>query len=53
MQVKNWFKLAIPHIVAVVIFMTVSVIYFYPVLEGKVLHTNDGTVAFNSCKGDS
>jgi hypothetical protein len=50
MQMKNWFRLAIPHIVAVVIFMTVSVIYFYPVLEGKVLNTNDGTVAFNSAK---
>jgi hypothetical protein len=50
MQVKNWFKLAIPHAVAVFIFITVSVIYFYPVLEGKVLNTNDGTVAFNSAK---
>ena len=50
MQVKNWFKLAIPHAVAVAIFITVSVIYFYPVLEGKVLNTNDGTVAFNSAK---
>ena len=50
MQIKNWFKPSIPHIVAVVIFMTLSVIYFYPVLEGKVLNTNDGTVAFNSAK---
>jgi hypothetical protein len=50
MQVKNWFKLAMPHLVAIVIFMTVSVIYFYPVLEGKVLHTNDQTVASSSAK---
>jgi hypothetical protein len=50
MQVKNWLKLAIPHLLAVVIFMSVSVIYFYPVLEGKILHTNDGTVANNSAK---
>ena len=50
MQVKNWFKLAIPHIVAVIIFIAISVIYFYPSLEGKVLHTNDGTVAYNSAK---
>lgn len=47
---KNWLKLAIPHIVAVVIFMTLSVIYFYPLLEGKVLSTNDATVASNSSK---
>ncbi|MBK7709892.1 MAG: hypothetical protein IPJ37_02155 [Bacteroidales bacterium] len=50
MQVKNWFKPAIPHLVAVAIFMIVSLVYFYPVLEGKVLHSNDGSVAFNSAK---
>jgi len=40
----------IPHALAVVIFIAISVIYFYPVLEGKVLQTNDGTVAQNSAK---
>jgi hypothetical protein len=50
MQVKNWYRLVITHFVAVVIFMTLSVIYFYPVLEGKVLHTNDSAVAFNAAK---
>ena len=50
MQVKNWLKPAIPHLVAVVIFMTLSLAYFYPVLEGKVLQSNDGSVAFNSAK---
>ena len=50
MQVKNWFKLAIPHLLAVIIFIAISVIYFYPSLEGKILHTNDGTVASNSAK---
>jgi len=47
---KNWYKPAIPHIVAVVIFMTLSVIYFYPILEGKVLNANDSTVAMYSSK---
>jgi hypothetical protein len=47
---KNWVKPAMPHLLAVAIFIAVSLIYFYPVLEGKVLHTNDGTVAFNSAK---
>ncbi len=50
MQIKNIFKSAVPHIVAVVVFLTVTVIYFYPVLEGKVLSTNDGTVARNASK---
>lgn len=30
------------------IFLAVTVAYFYPVLEGKVMQTNDGTVASNS-----
>ncbi len=50
MQVKNWFKPALPHLVAVIVFMIVSVVYFYPMLEGKVLHTNDQTVASSSAK---
>ena len=50
MQIKNIFKSALPHIVAVVVFLTITLIYFYPVLDGKVLHTNDGTVAKNASK---
>ena len=47
---KNWFKLSLPHIVAIVVFMTLAVAYFYPLLEGKVLNTNDATVASNSAR---
>jgi hypothetical protein len=50
MQAKNWFRLVLPHFVAIVVFMTVSVVYFYPVLEGKVLQANDQSVAANSAK---
>lgn len=50
MDIKNLLKPAIPHIVAILIFLAISLIYFYPVLEGKVLHTNDGTVARNAAK---
>ncbi|HNW57941.1 MAG TPA: YfhO family protein [Bacteroidales bacterium] len=50
MQLKNSLKPALPHIIAVAIFLVVTAAYFYPVLEGKVLHTNDGTVAYNSAK---
>ena len=50
MDIKNVLKPALVHLVAVAIFMAVSLVYFYPVLEGKVLHTNDGTVARNSAK---
>jgi hypothetical protein len=50
MQIRNIFKSALPHIVAVVVFFTITLIYFYPVLDGKVLHTNDGTVAKNASK---
>jgi hypothetical protein len=50
MRINSFIKPIVPHLVAVVIFMAISIIYFYPVLEGKVLHTNDGTVAQNSAK---
>lgn len=50
MRINSLIKPIVPHLVAVVIFLVISVIYFYPVLEGKVLHTNDGTVAYNSAK---
>jgi hypothetical protein len=50
MQIKAYLKPILPHIVAVAIFMIISLVYFYPQLEGKVLHTNDGTVARSSSK---
>ncbi|HOK27215.1 MAG TPA: hypothetical protein PLX87_11890, partial [Bacteroidales bacterium] len=41
-------KATLPHAVAIILFAVVSLVYFYPVIEGKVLVTNDGTVAYNS-----
>lgn len=43
-------KKALPHIVAVVLFTIVSFLYFYPVLEGKVLKANDTTVQLINSK---
>jgi hypothetical protein len=45
MQIKNKIKPILPHLIAVLLFMVVSFIYFYPVLEGKVLKANDSTVS--------
>jgi hypothetical protein len=50
MQIPKFLKPIVPHIVAVAIFMVICLVYFYPALEGKVLHTNDGTVARNAAK---
>ncbi|HOW41321.1 MAG TPA: hypothetical protein PL123_12320 [Bacteroidales bacterium] len=50
MNIPEKIKPAIPHLLAIVIFMTLSLAYFYPLLEGKVMHTNDGTVAQNAAK---
>jgi hypothetical protein len=50
MQLKNLLRSSMPHLVAVIIFLAITLIYFYPVLEGKVLHTNDGSVAQNASK---
>lgn len=48
MQIRDLFKKTIPHILVLLIFLAVILAYFYPVLEGKVMQTNDGTVAYNS-----
>ncbi len=45
MQINNKIKSYLPHLIAVFIFMVISFIYFYPVLEGKVLKANDSTVS--------
>jgi hypothetical protein len=45
MQIKDYLKQATPHIVAIAIFLALSIAYFYPVLEGKRLRTNDSTVS--------
>jgi Bacterial membrane protein YfhO len=50
MRINNLLKPTIPHVVAIIIFVVISVIYFYPVLEGKVINANDSTVAANSSK---
>jgi hypothetical protein len=50
MQYKNLLRSSMPHLVAVIIFLFITLIYFYPVLEGKVLHTNDGSVAQSASK---
>ena len=50
MNISEYIKKATPHLLAVIIFITVSLVYFYPQLEGKTLLTNDGTVSSNSSK---
>jgi hypothetical protein len=45
MQIKDKIKPALPHLIAVLIFIVVSFVYFYPVLEGKVLKANDSMVS--------
>ena len=50
MEIPENIKKTLPHFLAVIIFAVVSLAYFYPLLEGKTLLTNDGTVARNSAK---
>lgn len=45
MEIREKIKPVLPHIVAGVLFMVISFVYFYPVLEGKVLKANDTTVS--------
>jgi len=41
MQTKFNFKQLLPHLLAVGIFMAVAVVYFSPVLQGKILNQSD------------
>ena len=50
MEIPEKIQKALPHLLAVTIFVIVSFTYFYPLLEGKTLLTNDGTVFDNSSK---
>ena len=45
-RIKNF----LPHILVVVFFIILSYIYFYPVLEGRILIANDSNVARYSSK---
>ncbi|MFZ2339052.1 MAG: hypothetical protein WAW07_04940 [Bacteroidales bacterium] len=45
MEIKDKIKPALPHVIALVLFTLISFVYFYPVLEGKVLKANDTTVS--------
>ncbi|HLN20674.1 MAG TPA: hypothetical protein VK213_06270 [Bacteroidales bacterium] len=40
----GFLKKILPHAIAVILFAVVSFVYFYPVLEGKVLRANDTQV---------
>jgi len=42
MNTKNLLRKSGPYILAIVLFMVISVIYFSPVLEGKKLQSSDG-----------
>lgn len=45
MEFKDRIKPALPHIIALALFTLLAFVYFYPVLEGKVLKANDTTVS--------
>lgn len=45
MELKERIKPALPHIIALALFTLLAFVYFYPVLEGKVLQANDTTVS--------
>ncbi|ULQ57427.1 YfhO family protein [Flavihumibacter rivuli] len=40
---SNWLKKVLPHLVAVIVFLVVAVVYCRPALEGKVLSQHDIT----------
>ncbi|MEM6965114.1 MAG: YfhO family protein [Bacteroidota bacterium] len=47
MNTSSLFQKAIPHVVAVIVFLSVSVIYFSPQLQGKIVRAGD-TVSYKA-----
>jgi len=45
MEIQKKVHSALPHIIAIVVFALISFLYFYPVLEGKVLRANHAMVS--------
>ena len=43
MDTKNLLHKSTPYLIAIVLFLLISVVYFSPVLEGKKLQSSDGT----------
>src|SRR5512135_3032994 len=50
MEIRNKLKAGLPHIIAVLLFIVVSFVYYYPVLEGKVIKANDSSVSLYNSK---
>jgi len=50
MKLLSQIKISNPHLLAILIFLAVSYIFYYPVLEGKVLRANDSIVSVVSSK---
>ena len=48
---KNWFQKALPHLIAIIIFLLVTVLFCKPVLDGKVLNQHD--VGISGWKGSA
>lgn len=40
---KTWWQILLPHAIAIICFLTISMIYFSPALDGKVLVQSDVT----------
>jgi hypothetical protein len=50
MQIREFRTGILPHLVNVALFLLITVVYFYPVLEGKKLKTNDNTVYLSASR---
>ncbi len=49
MEIKKILKRIIPHFIALLLFVIISFVYYYPVLEGKSIKANDSSVSrYNS-----
>jgi len=50
MEINKKYGALLPHLAAIILFIIISFVYFYPVLEGKVLKANDSMVSVINSK---
>lgn len=50
MQINGFRTRYLPHLVNIVLFLLITLAYFYPVLEGKRIKANDNTVSISSSR---
>ncbi|MFO7940131.1 MAG: hypothetical protein R6U66_10315, partial [Bacteroidales bacterium] len=50
MKGKKFWQTAFPHVLSVILFVLISYLFFFPMLQGKVLQQNDKNTFLGTSK---